>query len=188
MSSTAENGTAVTYQTEATTDQERGLVTRRWGYNHTRSLDDEVVVTETAWGNLQESSASATYMWSALSLILPLHTQKAKTKPFAALVGRDTASVLCSPVQDQVPVLQMGGLEESFWKFFLLSLDSIQCPLGYEPRLHQMNRQGTHSLHLHTQTSKVSSCPTQGHVYQDTCALSKSYKAILETWARRSQE
>ena len=34
----------------------------------------------------------------------------------------------------------------TFLKVFLLSWDSIQFPLGYEPRLHQLNHQGTHTL------------------------------------------
>ena len=61
-----------------------------------------------------------------------------------------------SPVQDQVPVLQMGGLERKI----LLHRDSNQCPLGYEPRLYQLN----HSLPtVCTQLYKLCTCSVSVH-------------------------
>ena len=84
----------------------------------------------------------------------------------------DTASVLCSPVQDQVPILQMGGLEYLWCVFSSCSGIRTSVLWVVIPRLYQLNHQGTHTharththaharTHTHTHTVELS----QGRTY-----------------------
>ena len=97
--------------------------------------------------------------------------------PTSTISGQwGTASVLCSPVQDQVPVLQMGGLEVLFEQKFpaLGSEHTLPHPLGYEPKtlrthVHRHTHTGTHTrTHTHTCTHAHTRTHTHAHTHTRT--------------------
>ena len=99
--------------------------------------------------------------------------------PGKELAGGTNSTSHCQ----QVPVLQMGGLEY-MWFFSLLLWDSNQCPLDFKPKTLSVEPPGHTHTHTHTRKSKASRCllqVTRSWTSQGTCALSRYDVPVL--WA-----